>query len=632
MNGFHLIVINYTNGGTKIWPECLTNCQKPYMLHIGVSNGSYLPKGRYEFMKKCRKLFLVFFSLLLIMLMAAGCEKKVNTETTRKDFDSFTNEVFKKEVTQDTLTLNFSLANPKNYGITKSPVTFGHYSISEKKDSLLAAENYLAALKGFSYRGLNDSQKLTYDILKKLWTLQLTSGKFPLYNEILGPTTGLQAQLPVLLAEYNFYTKEDIETYLKLLPDISRYFKEICQFEKQKSKAGLFMSDTVADSILAQCEAFVADKDNNYLIEVFNDKVSSYDGLTKKEIKAYEKTNKKAVLNNVIPAYQLLIDTLNSLKGTGTNDGGLAGLPNGKAYYRYLLASNTGTNRSPEELIKMLDSSILSNLKDLNALAKKDSKIYQEASSVSYPLSKPKEILEYLRSAVNEDFPPCPNVNFTVKYVHKSLQEYLSPAMYLVPAIDNYKNNVIYINENPDYKNQQIFNTLAHEGYPGHLYQSVYFRNTNPSPIRSLLSFGGYAEGWATYVEFYSYHLAGFPESQASFLDHSMAANMALYCRLDLGINYEGWTVAQTASYLQHFGITDKSTAKVLFSTMVEEPALYPEYGIGYLEFMAMRNKAENALGDDFNLKDFHKFVLDIGPAQFDIINNRMDGWLKAQK
>lgn len=583
-------------------------------------------------MKKCRKLFPVFFSLLLIMLMAAGCQNKASTETTRKDFDSFTNEIFKSEVSQDTITLNFSLANPGNYGIKNPPVTFGHYSLSEMKKSLLTTENCLAALKDFSYRELNDSQKLTYDILKNYWTLELTSGNFPLYNEVLGPTTGLQAQLPVLLAEYNFYTKEDIDTYIKLLPAITGYFKEICQFEKQKSKAGLFMSDTVADSILAQCESFIADKENNYLIEVFNDKVSSFKGLTKAQVKAYKKANKDAVINNVIPAYELLIDTLNSLKGTGTNDGGLAGLPNGKAYYRYLLASNTGTDRTPEELIKQLDNSILSNLKALNDLTAKDSKIYQEALSVSYPLSKPTEILEYLRSTISEDFPPCPNVDFTVKYVHKSLQDYLSPAMYLVPAIDNYKNNVIYINENPDNKNQQIFNTLAHEGYPGHLYQSVYFRNTNPAPLRSLLNFSGYAEGWATYVEFYSYHMAGFPENEASFLEHSMAANMALYCRLDLGINYEGWTVAQTASYLQKFGITDKSTARVLFSTMVEEPALYPEYGIGYLEFMNLKDKAEKALGYSFNLKNFHKFVLDIGPAQFKVINSRMDSWLKTQK
>lgn len=585
-----------------------------------------------NFMKKCRKLFVILFSLLIIASALVSCDKKTDKETTQKDFDTFTNEIFKEEVSQDTLTLNFSLANPKNYGIDNTNVTYGNYSLGEMKKSLLATENHLSALKDFSYNDLSTSQQLTYDILKNYWKLDLTSGNLLLYNEVLGPTTGLQAQLPVLLAEYNFYTKEDIDTYLKLLPLTYDYFKEICQFEQQKSKAGLFMSDTVADSILKQCESFISDPENNYLIEVFNDKVSTYDGLSKKEIKAYKAANKEAVINNVIPAYQLLVNTLTDLKGTGTNDGGLSNFPRGKEYYRYLLASGTGTSRSPEELIKLLDNSINSNLSALNALLTEDPKVYEEASKVSYPLSKPKEILEYLKSTIITDFPPCPNVDFTVKYVHKSLQDYLSPAMYLVPAIDNFNNNVIYINGSPDYDKESIFSTLAHEGYPGHLYQSVYFRSTNPSPIRSLLSFGGYAEGWATYVEFYSYHMAGFPETQASFLDHSMAANMALYCRLDLGVNYEGWTVAQTASYLSQFGITDKSTAQILFTTMVEEPGLYPQYGVGYLEFMEIKSKAQKALGEQFQLKEFHKFILDLGPSQFDIIGDRLGAWIKTQK
>jgi uncharacterized protein (DUF885 family) len=584
-----------------------------------------------KYMKKSKKLFPFLITVLLLVFALTGCSKKDNAETTRAKFDSFTNDVFKAEVTQDTLTLNFSVANPQNYGIDSYPVTFGRYSISEMKKSLITAENYLAALKKYEYSSLNTSQKLTYDILYDYWKLELTSGSYLLYNEILGPTTGLQAQLPVLLAEYNFYTKDDIDIYLKLLPQVTEYFEEICLFEQQKSKAGLFMSDTVADSILKQCNSFIEEPENNYLIDVFNDKIESYEGLTKEEIKSYKAANKDAVLNSVVPAYQLLINTLESLKGTGVNEGGLANLPKGKEYYRYLLASGTGTSHSPEELIKLLDDSITSNLSALNALVDKDPKLYEEASTVSYPLSEPKEILEYLRSAIENDFPEAPDVNFTVKYVHKSLEDFLSPAMYLVPAIDNFNNNVIYINNSPAYDHQQIFSTLAHEGYPGHLYQSVYFRNTNPLPLRSLLNFGGYAEGWATYVEYYSYHMAGFAEAASSFLDHSMAANMALYCRLDLGVNYEGWTVAQTASYLKQFGITDKSTAQVLFTTMVEEPALYPQYGVGYLEFMELRNLAEESLGNNFNIKDFHKFVLDIGPAQFKIINKYLNSWIKAQ-
>lgn len=585
---------------------------------------------RLVLMKKNYRFILLMVTLLSIVLLSFSCSPK-NPKASPETFDALLNDMFTNQVKQDTLTLNYSLAHPEDFGITESVISLGHYTLDEMKKSLVDAENNIALLNNYDYDSLTRDQQLTYDILKESLTLEKSSGNMLLYHEILGPTTGLQAQLPVLLAEYNFYTKQDIDTYIKLLPIIYDYFEEICAFERLKSEAGLFMSDKVADNIIDQCSHFIAQTEDNYLIEIFNDKISSYEGLTEIEVKSYKVANKNAVLNDVIPAYQLLINTLTDLKGTGKNEGGLSNFSKGKEYYEYLFRSNTGSSRPISEIIKMLDSSLATNLVTLNSLMTKDTNVYEEAAALSYPLTDPVEILEYLKSAIKKDFPECPDVNYNIKYVHKSLQEHLSPAMYLVPAIDNYKNNIIYINKNPDYNLDQIFNTLAHEGYPGHLYQSVYFRNTNPAPIRSLLDFGGYAEGWATYVEFYSYSLAGFSNNLAAFMEANMAANMALYCRLDIGINYEGWTISDTAEYLKDFGLTKSATVDLLYTTMIEEPALYPQYGIGYLEFMDLKKTAKEALMDNFNLKDFHKFLLDIGPAQFDIIADRMELWIKEQ-
>lgn len=581
-------------------------------------------------MKKNNRFLLLILTLFSFALLSFGCSAK-NQKESPETFDSFINHIFVNQVKQDTLTLNYSLAHPEDYGITEPVISLGSYTLDEMKKTLVDAENTLAVLNRYDYDDLTKEQQLTYDILKESLTLEKTSGNMLLYHEILGPTTGLQAQLPVLLAEYNFYTKQDIDTYVKLLPMIYDYFEEICAFERLKSEAGLFMSDKVADNIIDQCSHFIEQTKDNYLIEIFNDKVSAYEGLSDLEIKAYKAANENAVLNDVIPAYQLLINTLTDLKGTGKNDGGLSNFPKGKEYYEYLFRSNTGSSRPIKEIIEMLDSSLATNLVTLNTLMTKDTNVFEEAAALSYPLTDPVEILEYLKSAIKKDFPECPDVNYNIKYVHKSLQEHLSPAMYLVPAIDNYQNNIIYINKNPDYNLDQIFNTLAHEGYPGHLYQSVYFRGTNPSPIRSLLDFGGYAEGWATYVEFYSYSLAGFSNTLAAFMEANMAANMALYCRLDIGINYEGWTISETASFLKDFGLTKSATVELLYTTMIEEPALYPQYGIGYLEFMELKKTAKESLGDNFNLKNFHKFLLDIGPAQFDIIADRLNTWIEEQ-
>lgn len=583
-------------------------------------------------MKKNKKYLVLSFLLILLAFFTISCSKISNGEGSPEEFDAFLNSIFTTEVQKDTLSLNFSVANPENYNITDPEITFGHYSVDYIKEQLVTNENYLASLKNYDYDSLSESQKLSYDILKEDLTLQMKTGDFILYNECLGPTTGTQAQLPVLLAEYYFNDKSDIDTYIELLPHTYDYFKEIAEFERKKSAAGLFMSDEVADSIIEQCNAFIADKENNYLIEIFNDRVANFDGLTKAEVKTYQAANKDAILNYVIPAYELLISTLTELKGTGTNKGGLCNYEKGKEYYEYLIAVNTGSSKSVEELKKMLDNTITRNMLKLSNLMGEDSNLYDKVMSIKYPLTNPSKIIAYLKTAIEDDFPPCPNVDCSIKYVPKSLQDHLSPAMYLIPTIDNYKDNIIYINNNPDYDLSTIFTTIAHEGYPGHLYQSVYFRNQDPAPLRCLLDFGGYVEGWATYVEYYSYRLAGFNEKTADFLEANMTANMALYCRLDMGIHYDGWSISDTAAYLKGYGITDSDTVKLLYNTMIEEPALYPQYGIGYLEIVNLKDTAQKTLGEHFVLKDFNKFLLDIGPAQFDIISNRLDVWLEDQK
>lgn len=581
-------------------------------------------------MLKIQKYIKLSLLCLLFTFILFGCKRKNELpDKELKDFSIFVDEIFITEVQQDTLTLNYSLANPLAYGITNPKTTLGHYSVDYINKVLIRSENYLSTLKLYDYDSLTESEQLTYDILKKDLELELQLGEYILYTESLGPTTGIQAQLPILLAEYNFYKKSDIDTYIKLLPLIYDYFKEIIAFEKEKSNAGLFMSDQVVDNIINQCNNFIKGKEDNYLITIFDEKISHINNLSEEEISTYKEKNKDGVINYIIPAYEYLIAELTKLKGTGTNTGGLAHFEKGKEYYEYLIATNTGSSKTIPELRDMLDKSISTNLNKLSSIIASDPSVYEKALNPSFQLTNPEEIVEYLKVAIERDFPAPPNVNYSIKYVHKSLQEHLSPAMYLIPAVDNYQDNIIYINDNPSYDLTQIFPTIAHEGYPGHLYQSVYFRDKNPAAIRNLLSFGGYVEGWATYVEYYSYYLAGFKNNLAGFLEANMAANMALYCRLDMGIHYDGWSLQETADYLKKFGLTDEYTIKLLYTTMIEEPGLYPQYGIGYLEIMELKNTAMNELGTSFNIKDFHTFILDIGPAPFDIINNRLNYWIK---
>lgn len=581
--------------------------------------------------KRIRYLMLIVM-ILCISLLPGGCGGSAKQAGIQRSFDTFLENLFVLEVQSDTLSLNYSLAVPENYGINSKETTLGEYGISHMNEDLSASENYLKRLETFNYQLLSPDQQLTYDILKKYLEQNVLLGDFMYYNECLGPTTGIQAQLPILLAEYNFYSREDIDEYLKLLPCVYDYFEDIVQYEREKSQKGLFMNEAVAKRIIRQCEAFIENPEENFLIEYFNEKVTLYGSLTRGEIAIYKAMNKKAVLEYVLPAYDMLIEALTDLIGTGRNDAGLYYYPNGREYYEALVKYKTGSDKSMQEMTGMLESAIGNGLVRIATLSTSDvSLVNKYLAFKAFPITDPQKILIDLKKDIKADFPEAVPVNCKIKYVPKSLADYLSPAMYLIPPIDNYYDNNIYINGSDSKTLSMIYTTVAHEGYPGHLYQCVYFRNQDPAPIRNLMNFTGYDEGWATYVEMYSYHISGIDERLADFLEVYNVVILCMYARADIGIQYEGWNRDKVIDYVTDF-ISDKKIAGAIYETLLEEPAIYLPYAVGYLEIMELRDKAELALCDRFVPKKFHQFLLEIGPAQFGIIDDHLDQWIKELK
>lgn len=542
------------------------------------------------------------------------------------------NEIFKEEVTDNTITLNYTVKNKEAYGIEDEEVTLGEYSLEEFKNSLLISENRVATLETFDYNKLTKEQKLIYDIVYIMSKQNLESADFLEYAECLGPTTGIQAQLPVFFAEYNLYEKEDVEQYIELIEQVPEYFEQILVFEKNKSKEGIFMSNTTVQAIIDQCEDFVEEPEKNYLITVFDKKMENVKGLSDEEKKQFSESNKKAVSESLILAYNNLIKGLKKLKGTGKNENGLCHLKKGKEYYAYLVKSKTGSDRSLDEINSLLDKNISKLKKEMAAIMSDSPDVYYDAQDITYPYQEPERAMNHLKKAIQNAFPALDEeISCKIKAVDKSLEESMSPAFYLTPAIDNYKDNVVYINENERYDLSKAFTTIGHESYPGHLYQTCYFNSTNPAPIRSIISVGGYTEGWGTYAELYSYDLADIDKDVAKLLKKNTLTTLCIYAKADIGVNYLGWDYKKLQEYLSDFGFS-KSSGRIIFDSMVAEPGGYMEYTLGYLEIEALLEKAKEELGEKFVLKDFHEFFLSIGPAPFAVIQDRLNTWINERK
>ena len=575
--------------------------------------------------------------VVLAVSLFAGCahfesieySQEISEENpeTIEAFDQFINDIFETEVTENTINLHFTISDPEKYGITDYPVTLGDLSIDAMADSNARLENYLSGLNSFSYTELTLNQQLTYDILENYFKLQLDMADMYLYDELLRPSTGVQAQLPILYEEYSFNSKKDVEDYLKLLALTDEYFDQIISFEKEKADAGLFMSDFACQNIIDQCNAFIADSDNHYLIETFNTRIDKLTGLTQSEKDHYRLQNEKMLREHIFPAYENLAAALTDLLGSGTNENGLCYFPEGKQYYEYLLAYNTGASESVKTLENMISNERVKVLQESSDLTTENPELWELASEATLTPTDSATTLNHLKEVMLDDFPAPPETSYTVSYIDDCVADYLAPAFYVIAPIDDYSHNSIYINETTDTTNISYFTTLAHEGFPGHLYQTVMTYESGIEPVRSILNYSGFVEGWATYVEFQSYHYAGLDNDVATILELNQDATLSLYASTDIGIHYEGWTLEDTKKFWNNYGITNDDAIESIFELIVEEPTHYLKYYIGFLKFEELKKETSLKNIKDYNDKSFHQAVLSIGPAPFDIVDKYLPAY-----
>lgn len=548
----------------------------------------------------------------------------IHSYLANRSFVDFTEEMFQSEIQGNTLNLHYTLAEPEAFGITDYPVTLGTVDMEEAASSSVILENYQEQLDQICRHCLSEDNQLTYDILEAYLDIQQMGRKFYLYEEPLDPTIGVQAQLPVLLAEYTFRDEQDVTDYLELISQIDTYYQSILQFEQEKAKAGLFMSDSTADQVIAQCSSFIQTPEENFMLELFDEQMKTADFLSQEKKDAYREANRNAVLTHVVPAYELLIQGLTALKGQGVNEKGLCWLPQGKDYYEYLVRYTTGLDDAVPTLAKRIQQQLEADFSELRTLISENPSLLTNSLSGDLALQDPSGMLQDLEQKISKDFPSPPEVSYQVKYVHPSLEEFLSPAFYLTPPIDCQSQNTIYINQAASYTPLELYTTLAHEGYPGHLYQTVYFGNSGFNKVRSLLDFGGYVEGWATYVEMYSYSMADTDPDVASLYRLNRSIMLGISSLMDIAIHYYGYSRADMAAYLIQLGFSDTMQTDALYDAILEAPANYLKYYGGYLGFLDLRDAYAKKQKEHFTLKDFHEKILEIGPAPFYVLEQQL--------
>lgn len=576
-------------------------------------------------------------------------------------FRAFAQALFLDEVQANPIHFHYTIDNPTAYGIDESALVLPVYQAGDAVNDIYALTAAKKALNTVNPDTLSEDNRQLYALLDSYLEAAVNVSAYPYFSEPLSPASGIPSELPILLSEYRLDGKDDIENYLSILTQIPAYFEGLLLYEQEKAQAGLFMSDETADRVIAQCTQLL-DRDaladgSHFLNVTFAERLKRLVDdriLTSSEAASYEAAHNQLLTDSVITAYDTLAQGLGRLKGSGKPLCGLAGQENGRAYYRALLCLRTGSYRDIADIKQLLARDLRLSYESLVALLSANPALKDLIARTPslLPEMTPEEILSDLKSEIGEEYPPIPEteggapIRSTIKYVDESLEAYSAPAFYMMPPIDNICDNLICLNAKDTQDDLALYTTLAHEGYPGHLYQTVYSKRYQEKkhalPLQNVLYYGGFVEGWAMYVELASYDRAielaktAHPEAaayyQACRLDRQF--RLGLYSLLDIAIHYDNASLKDVQTLCCCLGIKDSANLTALYQYIAEEPCNYLKYYLGYLEILELKRQAAVLWSDPGQLtatydnKDFlyrfHSFLLQNGPADYRTLARRL--------
>lgn len=499
-------------------------------------------------------------------------------------------------------------------GLSFDEISWGDVSFDPAEDSA-TAKKYIDRLAKIDYESLPDGDrifydKILYDIEESYYMSQYSGFYYlsPVFNSL----TSSQCNILFILDVVGFETKEDAENYIALINDTDRYYDALCDFEEQRASMGYVLSADSYEAIALTFDSIVAQTDDCFLYESFETRLDEIEGLSDDDRQTLIDDHEKAMKEVFFPEFQECADRIRALKDVASDETEtLATYEGGKDYYASIVRSQTNSQITPEQAIEKCENYMVDAFKGY---------VQGGFKSHDYTAGDVQENLDFLYGKIFEYFPDIPEHEYVFKQVPEVFEDSFSPAAYLAYHVDKYDSNLILINTAA--ASDDFGTVVAHEAYPGHMYQSLYTRSICDHPYMYIFDSVGYAEGWAVYVEVNSPTFFGASqEEQYSFLCEDIL-DVLLMARIDLGVNYEGWTSEDAANHINEllgmslFGASDLQDVVDL---VTEDPCYAVKYGLGYIELTDTLDKIQ-ALDPSLSVKEIHKLFLDSQPATYEQI------------
>ena len=591
-------------------------------------------------MKRISKLL----SILLVLFILVGCgedsslsgenyylsqlknyevREKNSTLDDNAEFDAYLDTIFDELVSDNYLYMHFNVADYKAMGIEKPEVGFGHLVYGLDEEEFNKTEKQLEDLLAFDYDKLSLRQQYDYDLLHYSLLETLCGLEYSKYNLIFSSSSQFSDGIVTNLMEFAMYDEESEKDFLVVLKDVPNYINEAIEYSKQQSNDGLYHSDDMLDEEISYIDTLISSNGK-----------SIYEHY--KEYDIYPEV-KELVENEVIPAFVTLKDYLKTLYGKTTSDKlTLCKIDEGYAEYTYLI--NSSSNRDITDIYNDLVELYFDWIYNFIGIYQDDENVldkYAEYIKTNEVLNLSSEdMLEYLRNNSSERYEYLEDANYVVSSLDTLGNTTLG--YYVSPPIDNLNQNVIRVNAKIDsdyYDQMSVFEVMAHEGFPGHLYQNIYFQQTNPHKVRATQSFVGYTEGYADLAAYDALEMLDIPNEYKGIarIDSITFNSHILYSIIDLGVNYFGWNVKTLAKKLDNL-MLDSSMAQDLYDTVVAMPGVFVRYGVGFVSHINLRKKAMDKLGDKFDFVAYDRVIIENGPLPFAILEGVVEDYINENK
>lgn len=609
--------------------------------------------------KRLSKVIALLIALVMMMSVFAGCKLPDNTtgpitiesqdngtapqsietplpeptftvnDATEAAFHALDLEVFRWYVTQDGYSYHMFVDDPSVFQIDPASVkmTLGEFTEEDSVRVTQEATVFLEKLNAINREELKPETQFSYDVLLQILTDDAEETHFEYFYEPLTEYSGLHSNMPLSFALFELKNVQDVEDYLTLLADMPRYMGQVLAYEQKRAELGMFMTEPALDAILEDIQLIIDAKDTTFLYVTFEEGIDKLTDLTPEQAQTYKDRNASLLKNEYLNSFQTLYDGLSDLrKSCRTYEEVSQYTDIQKEYFEYSMQAGGCNSLTVEETLEMLKSELNYLLYDFVKISNDRPDVYDaEINLTSGDMQKD---LDYLQTLIQPLLPVLPEHNLTLTDVPEELQDQFAPAAYVIPAMDDWKDNTIFINTATE--DPTLLLTLAHEGYPGHMYQYIYQRSKdNLGLMQRAANFSGYAEGWAQFAEFltvenqdqYDKELVRF------YFDYGQIMNSILPAIISILVNYYGYTQDAVANAISGYGLDGEYLAPIFYNTVVDQPYYFFDYAVGYSQLAQLYRDTKNELGDKFDMASFLKTYLDLGPGNFDLVKEQINVW-----